>query len=49
MSFSVEPGQLLVVTGQVGCGKTTLLHSILGETVSMGGTSTIRGTTAYVE
>lgn len=29
VSFSVEPGQLVVIVGRVGSGKTTLLRSIL--------------------
>ena len=40
---------LLVVVGQVGCGKTTLLYSIMEETRIAYGESHVSGTVAYVE
>jgi len=39
----------LVVVGQVGCGKTTLLHAIMDETKKCSGEHTVKGTIAYVE
>lgn len=35
--------------GMVGCGKTTLLHAIMGETSKQSGECTVRGSIAYVE
>ena len=35
--------------GEVGCGKTSLLYSILGETSVVGGKKNICGKIAYVE
>jgi ABC-type bacteriocin/lantibiotic exporter with double-glycine peptidase domain len=32
LSLSIPVGALVAVVGEVGCGKTTLLHSVLGET-----------------
>lgn len=40
---------LLVVAGRIGTGKTTLLFSILDETIKKGGTQTVKGKVAYVE
>lgn len=39
----------MVIVGQVGCGKTTILHSIMEETKLCEGKHTIEGTIAYVE
>jgi ABC-type cobalamin/Fe3+-siderophores transport system ATPase subunit len=32
LNISLKTGDLMVVVGQVGCGKTTILHSIMEET-----------------
>jgi ATP-binding cassette subfamily C (CFTR/MRP) protein 4 len=40
---------MLCVIGKVGVGKTSLLNTIMGETVIQKGTSKINGTLAYVE
>ena len=45
----MKKGDLMIVVGQVGCGKTTLLHSIMEETKRMSGTVNIKGSIAYVE
>jgi ATP-binding cassette subfamily B protein len=37
VSFSVEPGSLIAVTGRVGAGKTTLLRAVLGLVESQAG------------
>ena len=39
----------MVMVGQVGCGKTTILHSIMEETKLCSGKQVIEGTIAYVE
>lgn len=39
----------MVVVGQVGCGKTTLLHSLMNETRKISGDQTVKGAVAYVE
>lgn len=49
LNFDLKKGELMVVVGQVGCGKTTLLHSIMEETRLCEGKHTIEGTIAYVE
>lgn len=49
VNFSVGKGQLVVCMGMVGCGKTTLLHAIMGETSKQSGECTVRGSIAYVE
>ena len=45
----MKPGDFLTVVGQVGCGKTSLLYSIMEETILQKGTSKIEGSIAYVE
>ena len=32
LNFELKPQDLMVVVGQVGCGKTTLLYSLMEET-----------------
>ena len=49
ISFSVGPGELVVVIGPVGCGKSTLLSTLLGETSLVKGQVRSRGTFALVE
>lgn len=49
LNFEVTPGELLVIVGQVGCGKTTTLMSILEETSKVFGNLKVAGTIAYVE
>lgn len=45
----MKSGDLLVVVGEVGCGKTSLLYSIMEETQLTKGASDINGSIAYVE
>lgn len=40
---------LIVVAGKIGSGKTSLLFSIMDETIKRGGKQDIRGNIAYVE
>jgi ABC-type multidrug transport system fused ATPase/permease subunit len=48
VSFSVAQGELVVVAGRVGSGKTSLLHGILGELHKLSGSAVIRGSVAFV-
>lgn len=45
----MRKGDLLVAVGKVGCGKTSLLFSVMGETICNKGESKINGSIAYVE
>ena len=45
----MNPGELMVVVGAVGSGKTSLLHSLLNETNLTGGSQEVHGRIAYVE
>ena len=45
----MKRGDFLAVVGQVGCGKTSLLYSIMEETGVMKGNASVIGSIAYVE
>ena len=49
MNFELDPGELMVVVGAVGSGKTSLLHSLMNETNRTGGIHEVKGRIAYVE
>ena len=49
INLHLKSGDLLVVIGAVGTGKTTLINSILEETVLTEGEATLIGKIAYVE
>ena len=49
LDFNLKGGELMVIVGQVGSGKTTILHSIMEETKLCSGKQDVQGTIAYVE
>jgi ATP-binding cassette subfamily C (CFTR/MRP) protein 4 len=49
INFTLKPKDLLVVIGEVGSGKSSLIHSVLGETSKKSGKQRVQGTIAYVE
>ena len=48
INLTVETGSCLGIVGQVGSGKSALLHAVLGEMERAGGTVDVRGDFAYV-
>ena len=49
INIDMKSGDFLVVVGEVGCGKTSLLFSIMEETLKLKGESIVNGSIAYVE
>lgn len=49
MSFELKPGELMIVIGKVGSGKTSFLHALMGETNQTAGSHAVTGSFAYVE
>jgi len=49
INLELNLGDLLVVVGKIGSGKTSLLYSIMDETVKKSGTHKTSGKVAYVE
>lgn len=49
IDINLKMKDFLVVVGQVGCGKTSLLYSIMEETILSKGKSSVVGSIAYVE
>ena len=49
IDISLNMGDLLIVVGKIGSGKTSLLYSLMDETVKKSGTHNICGRIAYVE
>lgn len=47
INLQVKSGELVIVAGPVGCGKTSLLMTILGELPLMNGSIQVKGTYAY--
>lgn len=47
INFTVEPGELLVIVGRVGSGKSSILMSIMGELPIVSGNLTLYGRIAY--
>uniref|UniRef100_A0A665WWK1 ATP-binding cassette, sub-family C (CFTR/MRP), member 3 n=1 Tax=Echeneis naucrates TaxID=173247 RepID=A0A665WWK1_ECHNA len=48
INLMVRQGSLLAVVGHVGCGKSSLISALLGETEKLEGEVSIRGSVAYV-
>ena len=48
LNLQLKPKDILMITGKVGCGKTTLLLSLLNETSLLQGTLDIKGKVAFV-
>ncbi|XP_055398814.1 ATP-binding cassette sub-family C member 4-like isoform X2 [Bubalus kerabau] len=48
LSFTVRPGELLVVVGPVGAGKSSLLRALLGELPPSQGQASVHGRIVYV-
>ena len=49
INFKMKSGELMVVIGQVGCGKTSLLYAIMQELEVCKGNSKVEGAISYVE
>ena len=49
INLDMKKGDFLTVIGKVGCGKSSLLYSIMDETVHKSGDKQIIGSIAYVE
>ena len=49
MNFELNRGDLMIVVGSIGSGKSSLLHSLMNETNKTAGEHIIRGKIAYVE
>jgi len=49
ISLQMKLGEHLVVVGQVGCGKSSFLFSVMGETIKTKGDVKVNGSIAYVE
>ena len=47
VNLHIEPGQLVMIVGEVGAGKSSLLASMLGEMHQQGGTVQVAGSVAY--
>ena len=48
INLEIKNGSLVAICGSVGCGKSSLLNSILGETEKISGDVFINGSIAYV-
>lgn len=47
INFGIRPGELVIVAGPVGSGKTSLMMAILGELPLLTGSVKINGNLAY--
>jgi ATP-binding cassette subfamily C (CFTR/MRP) protein 4 len=47
ISFNVITGEIVLVVGPVGCGKTCLLYALLNEIESVSGSCTVNGKVSY--
>jgi ABC-type polysaccharide/polyol phosphate transport system ATPase subunit len=49
VNLKMKQGDFMTIIGSVGCGKTTVLFSVMQETQIMKGKCDIQGSIAYVE
>jgi len=49
IDLNLKQGDFLTIVGKVGCGKTSLLYSIMEETQLLSGDRVVNGSIAYVE
>lgn len=49
LTFKMKRGDMMLVAGRVGTGKTTLLHALMREIKTVSGKASIKGSIAYVE
>ncbi len=49
LDLAVAPGQLVMVVGPVGCGKSSLLAALLGEMHTVAGSASVAGRIAYTQ
>ena len=49
ISLDLKSGDCLVIIGKIGCGKTSFLYSVMGETILTEGKKGVVGSIAYVE
>ena len=49
LNFELKTGDLMIVVGSVGAGKTSLLHALMNETNKTGGSHCVQGKIAFVE
>lgn len=49
LNIDMKQGDMMMVVGTVGCGKSSMLHAVMGELKKTSGTSEINGKIAYVE
>lgn len=47
ITLTIPSGALVLVVGDVGCGKTSLLQALMGEMQRSGGTAQLLGSAAY--
>ena len=47
VSLAVRPGELAIICGPTGCGKSSLLAAMLGDMPQLGGLAAIRGKISY--
>jgi ATP-binding cassette subfamily C (CFTR/MRP) protein 1 len=47
VSLAVRPGELAIICGPTGCGKSSLLAAMLGDMPRLGGLAAIRGKISY--